>query len=178
MAPPLLPKAELITLALLDVIRQGFESRDDLWYQPDGIARAHAFTREMVVGSGKTCVYILSPDDEENEEMTYEDTQGTRRYDLTVARALTAGSENPWQRDENDEVREEVQNKLVHDAKKLLRGEKTLITDELPSGLVLNVQIPLAQLSAEDTYLPGWAIAYMRLEVLYEFPDAEPGAES
>jgi len=33
-------------------------------------------------------------------------------------------------------------------------------------------------MSAEDTYYKGWAIAYMRLEVLFEFPDAEPGAES
>jgi hypothetical protein len=130
------------------------------------------------VGSGKTCVFILSPDDEENEEMTYEDTQGIRRYDLTVARVLTAGTENPWQRGADDDVREEVQNKLVHDAKKLLRGEKRLVTDELPNGLVLTTTIPLTQQSAEDTYLPGWAIAYMRLEVMFEFPDAEPGAES
>lgn len=177
--PPPTPKVELIAEAILDILAQQIVTGDEYWYEPDRIERAHAFTKEMLDSSLDT-IYILSPDDEVNEEMTYTDTEGQLRLDLTVARRLKASTENALKRKASDELRWTLQNRLVHDVKKALRGagndgeHRLLPTAEAPGGLVLHTSIPLTERSAEDTFLPGWALAFMRIEVLYDFPDGTP----
>ena len=167
------PRAEVIAETLVDLIRQQVIEGDDYHYTPDRVERAHAFTKEVLLG-GHDVIYILSPAEQEDTEQTYVDTEGLARLDLTVARRLRAATEDPLKRTEGDELRWTVQNNLVHDAKKAIRGDKKLTSADYPDGVALHTSIPLTELSAEDTYLPGWALAYMALEVMFSFPDAQP----
>lgn len=169
------PKARYITELLLSILAT-VEAGDEYHYTPDAVEEHYAFTLD-VLNTAHSCFYLLCPDDEANEEMTYEDTEGVRRYDLVVARRIQAATEDPWKRGVTDEIRGEVQDNLVADVKRALRGDKHLTTDDYPEGVALLVQIPLAEMSAEATATPGggWAIAYVRVEVRYWIKDAKPG---
>jgi hypothetical protein len=170
------PKARYITELLLSLLAD-IVAGDDYHYTPDSVFDHYAFTPELM-NTTDSCFYVVSPDDQVDEELTYTDTEGLRRYDLTLARKLVASTENPWTRTAEDEIRGDVQDRMVADAKKAIRGSKTLVTDDYPSGVALIVSCPLAEMAAEDTFYPGnkaWVLAYVRVEVHFEFPDAEPG---
>lgn len=158
-------------------IAQGLKTRlagivagADYWYTPDAVLLAPYFS-DTYLKNGKPVTYVLSPDIEEDSPLTFSNMQSVMSLDLTVAKLLSrAGLDDPWTT--TDGSRWQLQNRLIRDAKKRLRGDLTVVVSG--TALALQVLVPVTERSVEQTWLPAWAVAYMRLEVLYQYADGTP----
>lgn len=137
------------------------------WYTPDRVLRSPAWGAHclrMLPNVTAPVIYTLSPDDEDNEENTFTTTRASLGIDLVLARRFSPATEDPF--DPPDPDRWKIQNRLRDDARKRLRGDLKV------SNLALIIQIPLVDLSAEETYVTDWAVVMMRLVVQYTYSDA------
>jgi hypothetical protein len=159
------PLCERIVDALVERLRTGSE----YIYHPDRVIRSPAWGSHCLDESlaAEPTIYTLSPDDEDNEELTYTSTKSSMGIDLTIAKRFTPAGENTPLSVTLDPDRWKVQNRLRDDARKRLRGDLKV------GGLALLIQIPLVDLSAEETAVDGWAVVMMRLLVQYTYQDAE-----
>ena len=147
------------------------------WYTPTAVVRGD-FDDDVLDASLGTeatpaVVYLLSLDDELDEDETFQATRCEMHVDLLVARRFTPANENPHLVEvaaATDPAmrRQTVQNRLAADAKRALRGNFKLTSLAAPEGLSLHIRIPLTEKGAQDTFTPGWAIAFLRLEVLFD----------
>lgn len=155
---------EQIVEALVDRLKTG----TDYVYPPDAVIRCPAWGSHCLDESlaAEPTIYTLSPDDEDNEEHTYTATKSSMGIDLTVVHRFTPAGENTPLSVTLDPDRWKVQNRLRDDARKRLRGDLKV------GDLALLIQIPLVDLSAEETYVDGWAVVLMRLVVQYTYQDA------
>jgi hypothetical protein len=135
------------------------------WYTPDRVLRVPAFYGDCLTNTLST-IYSVSPDQEEDTYLSFSAVNTVVKLDLAAARAHRPHTEQPLSA--NTPIRWTVQNRLVQDLRKCLRGDKTL------GGLAYDLRIPFVELSAEETYLEGWATVFLRLEVAYAHEDAQP----
>lgn len=160
------PLCEQIVAALVDRL-EGIvgDGGATFWYTPTHVQRSPAWGEHCLPlrPADDTTVYTLSPDDEDMEELTLTSTRAFMGIDLTIARPYRNG-DNPFEPAEPD--RWKVQNRMRDDARKRLRGELKV------GNLALLIQIPLVDLSAEETFVDGWAVVMMRLVVQYSYGDA------
>lgn len=141
------------------------------WYTPHRVLRFAAWCNACLSASlgsypsDPATIYTLSPDDEDSEENTYTGTQSVMRIDLSLAQRFEpAGDLDPFNQPDPD--RWKVQQRLRNDARKRLRGDLKV------GNTAMLVRIPLVDMSAEETFVKGWAVVFMRLEVLYAYEDA------
>lgn len=167
------PLAERVSLALRDLLR-GIEADGGVTrhYTPTAVVRAEAFTTELLDSSldGDQVVICISPEDTEDEEATFTDTQTVKVFHVTAAKVHTPAVTNPLDPAyDNGEhpIRETVQSRLEADIKNTLRdvANRKLISDDDPAGLAIHTQVPLTEKGAEDTWHESWAIVFMRVEV-------------
>jgi hypothetical protein len=111
--------------------------------------------------SGKTTLYLLTPDDEEDLEEPAHTVEAVMFVDLVVAREIDK-VDHPL-KTPVEGLPETIQNRLIRDAKKKLRQDVTL------GGLVDNVEFRRTERSAEETFIAGWAVAAMRLQISYSY---------
>jgi hypothetical protein len=159
------PLCERIVEAIVDRLKSGSEYT----YHPDRVIRSPAWGSHCLDESlaAEPTIYTLSPDDEDTEELTYGSTKSSLGIDLTIAHKFHPAGESTPLSVTLDPDRWKVQNRLRDDARKRLRGDLKV------GNLALIIQIPLVDLSAEETAVEGWAVVMMRLLVQYSYPDAE-----
>ena len=134
------------------------------WYTPNAVY-AVSWISELALKADKQVLYLLVPDDLENEELTFTTTLGRARLDLAACRRYERPGDDPAS---SQETRWNVQSKLEQDAKKRLRTALTV------GGLELHTEIPISDFSAENTYDPGWAVVFMHLEIQFTHTDGTP----
>jgi len=169
MPPASEPQGELIVAALKTRL-EGITAGSDFWYTPHKVLRFAAWCNACLdpsLGSASepATIYTLSPDDEESGENTYTGTQSLMHIDLALAQRFEpAGDVDPFNQPDPD--RWKVQQRMRNDVRKRIRGDLKV------GNTALLVQIPLVDMSAEETFVKGWAVVFMRIEVLYIFEDA------
>ena len=139
------------------------------WYTADAVIRSPAWGMHCLdpsLAEGAT-IYTLSPDDEDTEENTFTSTRAMLGIDLTIAQRFEQAWESSPLTTTLDPDRWKVQNRLRDDARRSLRGDLKV------GNTALIIQIPLVDLSSEETFVEGWAVVMMRLVVTYTFQDAE-----
>ena len=160
-------KHETIVQALVDrleTIAPGTASA--YWYQPDRVLALPAFTEDVLQNSYST-LWVLSPDIEEHDELTFTTTAAVMRLDVVGARRFARSSDNPY---DDAETRWQGQNKLAQDGIAALRGD----LDLSGSGGAIHVRVTTVERSPEETYHPAWVLVYLRVEVMYTYADTVP----
>jgi len=138
-------------------------------YPPDKVVRSSFFGEHCLdesVGDPAT-VYVLIPDVYEFEEQTFTHTAGLLELDLVLMRRHEVGGvENPFEPPTSS--RWQVQNRMIHDVQTKLRADLTV------GGRALHTRLTLADVGAEETFEEMWAMAFLRVEVEYDFADTNP----
>lgn len=135
------------------------------WFTPGKVVRAPEFS-STTLRSDYSTIYVLSADDEQDDEIAYGHIGARMKVDLVVANRFDPTNEDPF--NPSLPQRWTVQNRLVQDAKKRLRSDKTL------GGLAQHIHVPLTERAADDTYLADWAVAFLRVLIDYSYEDATP----
>lgn len=175
------PRSEQILEALKAQL-QGIvgDGGSTFWWTPTAVVRGDFDDDVLDASLGSEAeppvIYLLSLDDQLDEDETFQATRCELHVDLLVARRFTPATENPHEVEvlaatDPTMRRQTVQNRLVADAKRALRGNFKLTSVAAPEGLSLHIRIPLTEKGAQDTYTVGWAIAFLRLEVLFDGAD-------
>lgn len=145
------------------------------WYTVHKVVRAPAFNAlclDSSVGSPAT-IYVLSPGSEEAlSPFTFGREGSVANIDLTVVQRFEAPTENPFTPPDPD--RWKVQTRLARDAEKRLRDAASTTRWYQAGDLATDIEIVAKDFDVEDTFIEGWAVAFLRVAVLYSYPETTP----
>lgn len=146
------------------------------WYTPHKVIRWHALTEECLDASAgdSATIYVISPGEDEREQMTQGGTAGRNGGDarLTISlcqRYIPADGEQPFASQSVDRLL--IQNRMAQDVEKKLNLDTTLVGS---SGLARNLHVQAVDRSAETTWEEGWAIAFMHVRLQFDYVRATP----
>ncbi len=135
------------------------------WYTPDVVIIPADFEPEVLNSTYQT-IYALIADYEDKRPVTFTETESDAYMDLVVLRQFERVASSPFVSDPPTPAT--VQNRLLKDAEKRLRGDRTL------GGLAVDMSISRADRAAEKTAVGGWAVGMLRLAVNYTYSDEAP----
>jgi hypothetical protein len=139
------------------------------WYTPDAVLRTPAF-HGACLETGLTTIYSLSPVRIEDKPVNISiGMEAIATVDLAVATRFVPSSENPFSAD--TPLRWTVQTRLERDAKKRLRANYNLLGAD---GGHRFTAIPVTDYASDLTYLEGWAIVFLRVQLRYNYRDTTP----
>ena len=154
------------------------------WYTPSLVEEFPALTDEEVLQkcaglgsspSAPATVYIISPGLEEKSPATM-GTSGKRKgrmmLDVSAAQRFTAATENPVEPPSPSRIT--VQSRMIRDIEKALLADQTSAAANLGMAEVTDVEVTAADRTAENTWQKGWALAFLRVEILYHYPVGTP----
>lgn len=142
------------------------------WYTVNACVRAAAWENSCLDETIATdaTIYVLVPDTRETIRHTIGGAAtGHRRCILNVDLVLA----HRYRLSDKPHVSETpkrwtVQERLIRDA--LTRIE----SDEGLSGLCLAIDTPTASIAADETWIEGWAVAFQRLAIMYDYTAGTP----
>lgn len=153
---------ERMQSVLQGIVSDGGEA---YWYTPDEVVRYPMMTLSCL-NTTNDVVYVLSPDDVTVEEATITSKKIMAPVDISMAMRFAPASENPF--DPPDQDRMLIQSRLLQDVRKKLEADGTL------GGAVCWAHIQLESRKAEETYVQGWAMAFLRVTLEIYTPDGAP----
>lgn len=139
------------------------------WYTPN-VTRLPGIQPNILKpgkASGSESILAIIPvDTRGNEESTHEVTK-TTQVDLALLKLWAPSAEVPFNTPSPDRMK--LQHRLLQDA------EKAVLADVRLGGLVDNLYMDwFVDQTAENTYVPGWAVAFVRMTILYHHDKASP----
>jgi hypothetical protein len=140
------------------------------WYTPDRVLRPAAF-HGACLDPSLTTIYSLSPVRVEDKPVNISiGMEAVLTVDLAVATRFTPDAgENPLQ--QTEPFRWTIQSRLERDAKKRLRSNYNLLG---VSGAHRFTAVPVTDYAPDLTYLEGWALVFLRVQLRYTYPDTTP----
>jgi hypothetical protein len=85
---------------------------------------------------------------------------------LTLLKPYIPATENPHLVEAPD--RSTIQERMEQDVRKKLRADRKL------GGTASDLELTDSEEGADETYVPGWAVAFMRLVVTFHYPQDTP----
>lgn len=144
-------------------------------YTPAAVVRAHAFTAEVLDPSvsGDRVIYCLIPGDQQETRPGAFSRVRLSQLPVTViaAKRFDGATDNPFS--PPSPSRWEVQELLIRDAERALLNSDSL-NGRGASPLAICLDVPERDRSTEETFVEGWALALLRVEVLYQYQDTAP----
>lgn len=141
-------------------------------YSCDKAVRAAAFGSACLDTSvdksdaGGPTIYVFVPDRIERRQATNREVDCVLFGDLVLAKGFTPPNENPLTPPVPS--RSTVQLRMSRDVEKKLLGDLTTTIQALGTG-AWNVEVSEWDVSPENTFIDGWAIAFGRLLVTYRY---------
>lgn len=161
--------ADAIVAALGAIVGDGGET---YWYDTSRAGRAVAPSREYLDDSLGTepAIYLVVPGDpEECRPAAFGGVRfGELPIDLVAAHRFLGDPEQPLAVPAIQPSRWTVQDRMLRDA------ERALLADATLGGLAIDLAVERKDVSPENTYIDGWAVAYLRCRVLYQYTDSTP----
>lgn len=166
-------KAEQIVAALRTALAAiSGDSGTTYWYSVDRCIRAAAWESRCLDESLATdaVIYVLIPDTRETIRHTIGGAAtGHKRsilnVDLVVARRFR-GTDDPY--NAPTPSRWTIQERLLRDALTAIEADESL------GSLALCIDTPTASLAADETWIEGWAVAFQRLAIMYDYTAGTP----
>lgn len=143
------PKAEQI----LDAIKTVLDEMTGT-YAPDKVVQVPAFHGGVLDTTYET-ICSISPGPHEEERQCFGTTNNIRA-DFSVGLALCRRFKNV-----DDEQRWDEQEELLRAALDAIRADRQL------GGLALDLTVEDIDKSAANTYVEGWTVTFVRIEVMY-----------
>lgn len=139
------------------------------WYTPDRVVRTPTF-HSACLDPSLTTIYSLSPVRVEDKPVNISiGMESIATVDLAAATKFNPATEDPFKQEEP--IRWTVQTRLERDAKKRLRSNYNLLG---VSGGHRFTAIPVTDYASDLTYLEGWALVFLRLQLRFTYPDTTP----
>jgi hypothetical protein len=153
------PKSKQVIAAVVALL-EGITGR----YAPDRVVKVAAF-HDRVLDSSLATIISLSPDNMTDAAYAA-GVVGNMLVEMPLDLALCRkfdGAEDPF--NPPSPTRWDEQLEMVRAVKDALRADRQM------GQLVHYIEIPNTDLSAENTYTEGWAIAFVRVVVTYQHDD-------
>ena len=142
------------------------------WYTPDRVIRSHAVTDRLLDGSLQT-LYVVTPDRKDENRRTNGGpgciVRGIAFLTLTLLHRFTPPTENALVVTPADEpIRWTIQERMEGDVRKKLREDPKL------GGISTDLDLTASEEGADETFIEGWALAFVRLQVTYHYVQETP----
>lgn len=161
---------EAVEAALAPLVGDGGTT---YWYSTARAMRATVLSEECLDESLATgTIYVVIPGDPEQKRAATMGAQATRKrfgvlsLDIAALQRFTPASENPYTA--TTPIRHTIQNRMARDA------EKALCADTDLAALILRIDVTSVDTSADATGLVGWAVAWLHVEIEYQYTEAAP----
>lgn len=157
--------AAAIVTSLETIVGDGGAS----WWFTPVVKRTHAV--EMAsLDPTLDVLYLVSPDRKEESRRTNAGigciVRGRAFLTLTLLKRFTPATENPIEAEAP--IRWTLQERLEQDVRKKLREDPKL------GGISTDLDLTDSEEGPEETFLEGWALAFMRLQVTYHYAQETP----
>ena len=141
-------------------------------YTPKHVLRFPALTSECLrADADGNVIYVISPDETQINPSTFTDDEAMAAFDISLARRFTpTKGDDPY--DPPTEDRLLIQNRLLQDAMGCLAAVNEAQTR--PFGITVQIHPRFENRKAEDTYMAGWALAFLRIDVQYDYTRTAP----
>lgn len=175
------PKGEQV-VALVQTTLQAIVGDEGAtrWYTPSpkGVIRPRVFSRECLNvhlgdASNPPTIYAIVPADNWRSRPGAFGGVRLNEWALRIvgARRFEPSSEDPFQPPTPE--RQTIQHRILADVEAALLASDSL-NGRASSSVAINVDIRRKDTSPENTYVKGWAVAYMEIVVLFQSTESAP----